>query len=466
MNVPSIAFLAVAFVVALLVNLSKDARWRSAVMLVTNLAFLASFAHRPAALAPFAGFLLFGYGALWLARRRSRFALPVLVIATLAIFFYLKRYSFIPGAILLPSIYVTVGLSYVFFRILHLIIDTAQGVLEEPIGPVDYINYTLNFTALVAGPIQSFQDWREGHVGRPGPSALAEAAERIVIGGFKVMVASSVLDAIQVQARAELLAGSGYWGPAVQGATVIALYPIYLYFNFSGYVDVVVGAARLTGLRLPENFDRPFVSASFIEFWSRWHITLSTWLRTYVYTPLMMTSMRRFPAPGMSSALTVLAFFVTFFLVGAWHGQTSEFLFFGVLQGGGVAMNKLYQLQMTARLGRSGYRALSENPVYVAVSRGLTFTWFAFTLLWFWGSWKTLGGAAGVLGAGQIARALSLIWVAATVVLDVLARLTQALSPRYGIAPRALVAGGMIYLTGIYLLILNAPPPPVVYKAF
>ncbi|HEX2816883.1 MAG TPA: MBOAT family O-acyltransferase, partial [Phenylobacterium sp.] len=444
----------------------KDARWRSAVMLVANLGFLASFAHGPLALAPFAGFLAFGYAALWLARRRSRFALPVLIVATLAIFFYLKRYSFIPGAILLPPIYVTVGLSYVFFRVLHLIIDTGQGALEERVGPVAYINYTLNFTALVAGPIQTFQDWRDGHEGRPDLAALAWAGERIVVGCFKVMVASSVLDAIQAQARVQLLSGMGPLDPALQGAAVIALYPIYLYFNFSGYVDVVVGAARLMGLRLPENFDRPFVSASFIEFWSRWHITLSTWLKTYVYTPLMMSLMRRFPAPGVSSALTVMAFFVTFFLVGAWHGQTSEFLFFGVLQGGGVALNKLYQLQMTARLGRSGYRALSENAVYVALARGLTFTWFAFSLLWFWGDWRTLDRFATTLGAGDVVLALAVIWVVATIVLEVFARLTDALSPRYGLAPRALAAGAMIYLTAIYVLILNAAPPPVVYKAF
>jgi alginate O-acetyltransferase complex protein AlgI len=465
-NVPSVPFLAMALAVAVLVNLFKDTRWRSAVMLVANLGFLGSFAHSPLALVPFAGFLVFGYAALWLARRGSRFALPVLIVATLAVFFYLKRYSFVPHGLLLPMAYVTVGLSYVFFRVLHLIIDTGQGAIEEPIGPIDYVNYTLNFTALIAGPIQSFQDWRDGQQGRPGLATIGWAGERIIVGCFKVMVVSSILDAVQAQARTELLAGLGPWGAAVQGAIVIALYPIYLYFNFSGYVDVVIGAAQLMGLRMPENFDRPFVSASFIEFWSRWHITLSTWLKTYVYTPLMMSLMRRFPAPGAASALTVFAFFVTFFLVGAWHGQTSEFLFFGVLQGGGVAMNKLYQLQMTARLGRKGYRALGENALYVAVARGLTFAWFAFTLLWFWSDWKTLARFSETLGAANIALALVAIWVVATVILELFARVTTSLSGKFGVPSKALAAGAMIYLIAIYVLILNAAPPPVVYKAF
>ena len=77
---------------------------------------------------------------------------------------------------------------------------------------------------------------------------------------------------------------------------------------------------------MPENFDWPFLAENFIAFWGRWHITLSNWLKTYVYTPLLMSSMRRFPAPSLEPYLGAFAYFVTFFLVGAWHGQTSMFL--------------------------------------------------------------------------------------------------------------------------------------------
>jgi D-alanyl-lipoteichoic acid acyltransferase DltB (MBOAT superfamily) len=247
---------------------------------------------------------------------------------------------------------------------------------------------------------------------------------------------------------------------------VIAIYPVYLYFNFSGYTDVMVGAAALTGLRLPENFDRPFSARNFIDFWSRWHITLSTWLRTYVYNPLMMSLMRRLPSPRLTSALTVLSFFVTFFLVGAWHGQTSEFLFFGVLQGGGVASNKLYQLTMTKRLGARRYRQLGENPVYAAVARGLTFTWFAFTLLWFWGTWRGIGRMAAELGAANLALAIVGIWVAATLALEALVRAGAAANGLRRPEPRAFLAGAMAYLLAVYTLMLNAGPPPIVYKAF
>jgi len=465
MTVPSFQFIAVALLVALLVNVSQDRRWRSGVMLVANLAFLASFARTPLALVPFAGFVAAGFLAQRWAQSRAganRVLLPALILATLAVFFWLKRYTFIPSGLFLPTAYVTVGLSYVFFRVLHLIIDAGQGALTERIGPVDYVNYTLNFTSLVAGPIQTFPDWREGHEGRPGLETVARAAERILTGSFKVIVVSALLDAMQIQMRGDLLSDGGF----LKGAAVIAVYPIYLFFNFSGYVDVVIGASALMGLRLPENFNRPFSAASFIEFWARWHITLSTWLRTYVYTPLMMTLMRRLPSPRAIPILTVLSFFVTFFLVGAWHGQTSEFLFFGVLQGGGVAMNKLYQLVMAGRLGAKGYRQLGEHPVYRAVSRGLTFTWFAFTLLWFWSDWKTLAHLAAILSWPGGVAALAFIWAVATVVLEVFIQAQRRLSPWYRPEVRALAAGAMIYLIVIYTMILSAPPPPVVYKAF
>jgi D-alanyl-lipoteichoic acid acyltransferase DltB (MBOAT superfamily) len=159
------------------------------------------------------------------------------------------------------------------------------------------------------------------------------------------------------------------------GALVVVLYPLFR-------------------LRLPENFDRPFSAGNFIKFWARWHISLSQWLRSYVLNPLLMTWMRRYRSARSKQYPSVVAFFVTFFLVGAWHGQTSEFLFFGVLQGGGVARNRLYQLAMTRRLTPAGYERLCAHTVYRAVASGLTFTWFAFTLLWFWATWADNGGLA------------------------------------------------------------------------
>ena len=195
-----------------------------------------------------------------------------------------------------------------------------------------------------------------------------------------VIVAALLMQA-QQSAIAALAPDLPFADRILYSALIGAIYPLFLYANFSGYTDFVIGVARLYRFELPENFDHPFTSENFITFWSHWHITLSNWLKTYVYMPLLITCMRRVPSRTAEPYFGVLAYFVTFFLVGAWHGQSTMFLFFGVLQGGGVAMNKLYQIVMTNRLSRKGYRALCNHPVYRTLSRGLTFTWFAFTLL-------------------------------------------------------------------------------------
>src|SRR6202000_3442813 len=93
-----------------------------------------------------------------------------------------------------------------------------------------------------------------------------------------------------------LSAGDAWSDRVLDVALICGLYPLYLYANFSRSTDFVIGVARLLRLELPENFNDPFSSESFIGFWSRWHITLSSWLKDYVYTPLLMTLMRRFTA--------------------------------------------------------------------------------------------------------------------------------------------------------------------------
>jgi D-alanyl-lipoteichoic acid acyltransferase DltB (MBOAT superfamily) len=477
-TVPSIPFLLFAAVAALVFNLrAASGWWREAVLLTANIAFLASFSNDPVAFLPLAGFLALGFVAQSVTREGSAPRLFVaLLIVTLAAFFWLKRYSFIPGATFLPFPYLLVGLSYVFFRVLHLIIDSHQGAIEGRISLLSYVNYTLNFTALTSGPIQRYQDYRQAEI-QPSPLNLAiagSAVERIIIGYFKVAIVSMLLS--QAQHRAIDVLGSSAGGPERiwAGILIAAIYPVYLYFNFSGYVDVVIGVARFFRIELPENFDRPFTSENFIIFWSRWHMTLSGWLKTYVYNPLMMAGMARITAPELAPYIAVVAFFVTFFLVGVWHGQTSEFLFFGFLQGGGVAANKLYQVLMRERLGRKAWRALGEHNLYRASARGMTFTWFAFTLFWFWSNWAQIGGFATALGP----VALILVWLAifgaATLILASMeAARTAGLSLTWDNAPivrsrylRTAWDTALVVVTVTVIVLLDSPAPDIVYKTF
>ncbi len=477
MIVPSVPFLVFAAAAALVFNLGAAAWWRRSVLLLVNLAFLASFSIDPLALLPFASFIVLGYVAQGAVRDGAVPRLFVLaLVLVLSVFFWLKHYSFIPSRAFLPFPYVLVGLSYVFFRVLHLIIDSHQGAIEGRVGVLSYLNYTLNFTSLTSGPIQRYQDYHRMEVASLplGLTVAGAACERIVIGYFKVAIVSMVLSQLQHEGIDGLAAGRGLPNLVGSGVLTAAVYPVYLYFNFSGYVDVVIGVARFFRIELPENFDRPFSSENFINFWSRWHITLSGWLKTYVYNPLMMAGMARWPAPGLAPYLAVAAFFVTFFLVGFWHGQTSEFLFFGLLQGGGVSANKLYQVLMQERLGRKAYRALSVRPLYRACARGLTFTWFAFTLLWFWSSWTAIDLYARALGP----LAISLTWLAilfgATIMLAAMEAIRRAgLQVTWRTIPvvrsrylRTAWGTALVVVTVATITLLNSPAPDIVYKTF
>lgn len=478
--IPSLAFLGFTAIVAILCRVCSDPTWRRGVFAAANVVFLAGFAAAPLTFVPLAGFLLAGYVCLILIQRgmvRAGWATGAFLLAIIVAFVWLKKYTFVPADLLLPFPYLVVGLSYIFFRVLHLLIDAAQDALPERVGLLEYIGYTLNFCSLVSGPIQRYQDYA-----RNNPASLAEldviaagsAVERIIVGFFKVDVISTVLSAAQHEALNALTPVQSFWVRIGLGAAVVALYPLYLYANFSGYTDFVIGAGRFLGLLLPENFSRPFSSTNFIEFWSRWHITLSNWLKTYVYNPLLLTLMRNLPSPRVEPWLAVAAFFVTFFLVGVWHGQTSEFLFFGVLQGGGVAINKLYQTEMTRRLGRKRYRHLCEASLYRMVARGLTFTWFAFTLLWFWSSWGHLNTFATDLGAPACFASVAVLIAAATLALAA----TEALR---GYALNWTWSGQSILLSrytrtawGTTLavasiatvVLMNMKAPDIVYQAF
>ncbi len=190
-------------------------------------------------------------------------------------------------------------------------------------------------------------------------------------------------------------------------------YTIYLYANFAGYMDVIIGFAALMGLRLPENFDRPFAARSFLEFWSRWHITLSDWFKFYVFNPILKALTERWGGPKRLPYLAALAFFVTFVLMGVWHGTSGNYLFYGVWLGVGVSANKLWEVWLRKRLGRAGYAALGESRLYGAAGAGLTFSYFSIALtcvwmdparvLWYFGHLGAFGLAAVWVGVGAVA---------------------------------------------------------------
>jgi D-alanyl-lipoteichoic acid acyltransferase DltB (MBOAT superfamily) len=478
MTIASLQFLGFAFVVAAVYGLGRPVWWRQGVLLLANAGFLASFVGSVVPLLPLLGFLAVSYAGLLLVQRARRRGVFVAVLALVVVlFFWLKRYSFLPSASFLPFAYSVIGLSYIFFRVAHVIIDAQGGDLGR-ISPVAYLNYVLNFTSLVSGPIQRYQDFAAMQLQPERPPLdlriAGRACERIVIGLFKVVVLAALLHGLHERALRDFAVQTTLLGHVWTALAVTVGYTFYLYCNFSGYTDIVIGAARFYRLELPENFDRPFSATSFIDFWSRWHMTLSRWLKTYVYNPLVLASIRRFPSPKAGPLLAVGAFFVTFFLIGLWHGQTSEFAVYGVLLGLGVSVNKLYQLQMAERLGRKRFRALTERPAYRALARGLTFAFFTVSLVFFWGSWPVIGALAAGLGVGGMLLAAVALTLGAAVLLAAGIALRDAclglrafgtplLLSRYS---RTVWVTAMGAVAVAALTLLASPAPDVVYRTF
>ncbi|MEO7997654.1 MAG: MBOAT family O-acyltransferase [Gemmatimonadaceae bacterium] len=475
MSGPTFQFVGFALLVALLMSVNRSTLWRQTVMLLASAVFLATFQVGWLGFAPLAGFLLLGYVALRQSSTQATWVFPTALISILLFFFWIKKYVFVPSAVWLTFPYVTVGVSYMLFRLLHLIIEAKDDPALGKTPFRTYLTYMVGFNTLVAGPIQLFEDYRSEEdaalTRRIGWLYTGEAAERIVIGLFKTNVLAAILAQLRDTSLTRMTNGTGNY---LDAALTFGLYPFFLYCNFSGYIDIVVGVTLMMGHRLPENFIRPFTATSVIDFWNRWHITLSRWLRTYVYNPFLMSMLRRFPSRRLESTWAVCAFFLTFFLIGVWHGQTIAFLFFGVLSGFAVSVNKVCQLVLTARYGRKKYERISSNFVYESVGRGLNITWWAFTLTWFWASWES----ARALWSRQSVGEWLVIWIALLLVITiVLAAWVATRDAIEKITWRnvALLSSRrlhMVWFTALLFIVVaatllsNQSAPQIVYKDF
>jgi len=480
MDTASFQFVLFGLATALISNLSRSRVWRSLILFAATIVFLGLLEHSPIAFLPLGGFLFLGYVELLLLERGWSRSLVWSVLAVIFVYVWLKKYTVLPEGMFIHHPYYILGLSYIFFRVLHLLIETGSGSEKRHIGLGAYLLYTLNFTTIISGPIQDYDEFaRDQFADDPIPlgwRTIGLQLERIIRGLFKVNVLAMFLRVLHEDALTQLYQPLPPSLRLYAAIRLVVVYPLFLYANFSGYIDIVIALARLMRVRLPENFNRPFSATSFLEFWSRWHITLSNWLKRYVYNPLLMALMRSITSLAAEPYLGVFCFFVTFFLIGIWHGRTSEFLVFGVLHGGGVSINKLWQVLMTRVMGRAGYKRLARNPAYEAFGRGLTFTWFAFTLFWFWGNWEQIEKIFSALSAPQWIGVCLAVWLFAAAVLASWEWLRAALlsinfsfsdgpllTSRYA---RVVWATALALVTLVMAIVLQQPAPDIVYKAF
>jgi D-alanyl-lipoteichoic acid acyltransferase DltB (MBOAT superfamily) len=157
---------------------------------------------------------------------------------------------------------------------------------------------------------------------------------------------------------------------------------LYLYCNFSGFCDIAIGAAGLIGIPVPENFRVPFLARNVQDFWNRWHITLSHYMRDVVFSPLSR-SLARVMGPARVNHAIALTILVVFLLIGIWHGVGWNYVAFGAIHGLGVVWNHYCTIGLKKFLGRDGFKAYNSNRWIRCGAIVLTFCYVAFSLFFF-----------------------------------------------------------------------------------
>lgn len=271
------------------------------------------------------------------------------------------------------------GFSYLAFRLLHTLRDRQTGRLPA-LSLREYTAYALFFPALTAGPIDRAErfvaDYQALSQARGLlPSRLVIGGTRISIGLLKkfVLADSLALFALNPTNAAQTSDAGALW-------VLLYAYAWRLFLDFSGYTDIAIGLGILFGVRLPENFDRPYLRQNITTFWQSWHMTLSNWVRFYVFSPLSRALLQRRPRP--TPLLVVFsAQVVTMLIIGLWHGVTLNFAIWGLWHGLGLFAHKVWSDHTRVQYMRLAGRPRIRMLWHVA---GVVMTFHFVALGWVW----------------------------------------------------------------------------------
>lgn len=359
----SVAFWAALIAVAAVTRLGGvSARARNALLLLTSSALLLAIP----------GFRALDLALVWLvaavafaaARALAGGAVParlrpvlaagavLVVLAFLAFFKYHALQDLVlgpgrapaaPGPRGVPDYLVLIGASYFSFKAIHVVVEAFKGTIRA-VEPVAFFGYMTFFPAFISGPINRYPEWAAqlaAPAATPVKDDLAAGAERIVHGLFKKFVLVPLVFPYALTSLGKPLTRASL------AELAVGLYAqsIYFFFDFAGYSDLAIGSARIIGLRLPENFNRPFFQRNIRDLWSNWHMSLTSWLVDYVYWPVVrrLRNVEYFRTRPV--LLSVVGMNLTFLGCGVWHGEAPHFVLWGAYHGLGISVLNVYQRQ-------------------------------------------------------------------------------------------------------------------------
>jgi alginate O-acetyltransferase complex protein AlgI len=306
------------------------------------------------------------FGALRLAKIKGeagrKLTLAVFVFLILSFLFFFKYAGFVSAnadlaagtnlAHLFGNVVLPIGISFYTFQALSYLIDVYGGVVPAERKAITFFAYLSFFPHLVAGPIVRYRDvvddFRHPKI---GAEHFAAGISRFAHGLAKKVIIADAIAPLSDGVFA-LPPGQANLLTAWLGASA---YGLQIYFDFSGYSDMAIGLALMLGVRFQENFERPYVSRSITEFWRRWHISLSSWFRDYLYVPL--------GGNRYGAAITCRNLLIVFMVTGLWHGAAWTFLVWGLFHGSFLLIERLLFREPLQALSSPFLRYLYALPV-------------------------------------------------------------------------------------------------------
>lgn len=271
------------------------------------------------------------------------------------------------------------GISYICFRSVQVIIEVHDGVIKD-INAYQYLNFLLFFPSLSSGPIDRSRRFNEDDLKEYSRDEYGELFEagvfKLVLGAFYKIVCSDIAYGWMTNFFARSYSFLNIVGSAYT-------YGLYLFCDFAGYSAMAVGTAYILGIRLPDNFKYPFISLDLKDFWNRWHISLSTWFRDFVFNRFMMKVLKNKWFSNRIYAAQA-GYVVNMLIMGVWHGLTPYYITYGLYHGVLLAVNEIYQRKSKF------YKKLKNKCWYKAASWFVTLNLVMFGFLIFSGYVHTM----------------------------------------------------------------------------
>lgn len=320
-------------IIAFIMNVFQKSTYYLSLVFSTLMVYFV-FAENPMHLGSIIGYVLAGYILMHLSEKFKEHkktmilmiflaGLPLVFVKVLAVF-KISGLGFL-------------GISYMTFKLIQIIIEIYDGLIEKPMGPLDYVHFLLFFPALSSGPIDRsrrfLEDWKKQRTKDEYLELAGTGLFRLVLGLFYKLVISGMVFQQMTSIRYKDFSFFVIY---------MYLYTAYLFFDFAGYSLMAVGASNILGIETPMNFNVPFISVDIKDFWNRWHITLSTWLRDFVFSRIVMRFMRK---KIFKKRLTtaMVAYMINMTFMGFWHGITLNYIAYGFYHGILMAAFEWYQ---------------------------------------------------------------------------------------------------------------------------